>query len=185
MRVFAAIPLPQTAVRSITEIISPIRRSNPALSWVPESSYHLTLHFFGEIDEGAVSALSRLFEDSRLSRSAFRARLGSLGQFPPSGNPRVLWIALRDAEEALRSYWELFESLVSGLGWQSDKHGFNPHVTLARNRGVRMAPGWGQAIETPDSQFSLTEFVLFQSLLGSKGAQHIPLKRVSFEGETK
>ncbi|MGA2766095.1 MAG: RNA 2',3'-cyclic phosphodiesterase [Spirochaetia bacterium] len=182
MRVFAALPLPRAAVDSISALIAPVRRENPRLRWVSESAYHLTMHFFGELDDGAVGALARVFQEPRLSRPPLPTRLGPLGQFPPNGSPRVLWIALADDAGDLRSYWELFMSFLSPLGWKPDRRGFTPHVTLARNNGSQMTPGWNAAVQPSDFGFSISECVLFQSILGRGGSQYVPLQRIAFGG---
>ncbi len=182
MRVFAALPLPPAAVDSISAIVAPIKKRHPGLKWVAESAYHLTLHFFGEADDAALSSLGRVFEEPRLKRPVLDTRLGPLGQFPPRGTPRVLWISLADEEGRLRSYWELFESAVAPLGWEKDRRGFTPHVTLARTNGEHGASGWDAGVEIPETVFSISECVLFQSLLGRGGAQYVPLRRISFDG---
>jgi 2'-5' RNA ligase len=182
--VFAALPLPGTAVDSISAIVAPIRMRYPRLRWVSAPAYHLTLHFFGEVEGESLLALRHVFEDPRLKRSALVTQLGSLGQFPTDGNPRVLWIALTDEAGHLRSYWELLESLISPLGWEPDRRGFNPHITLARNSGANLAPSWGSGVQLPDKGFSLCECVLFQSILGRHGAEYVPLQRIIFDGDT-
>ncbi len=185
MRVFAALPLPRSAVDAISTLITPIRKSLPRLKWVSESAYHLTLHFFGEVDEGALSGLLHVFSDSRLKRAPFMTSLGPLGQFPQGGNPRVLWIALDDQERHLRSCWEALETAISPLGWEPDRRGFAPHVTLARNSSQHVEPGWSSAVKLPTTRFSICECVLFQSILGRGGAEYVPLQRITFEGGTR
>lgn len=179
---FAALPLPGSAVEEISAILDPIRKSHPRLRWVSPSAYHLTLHFFGEVDGEALSALRRVFAEPRLKRPPITAELGPLGQFPGGGAPRVVWIGLREDEGQLRSYWESFESAISPLGWEPDKRGFTPHVTLARNSGSPVAPGWTSDAQLPQHRFSITECVLFQSILGRGGAEYVPLERITFDG---
>jgi RNA 2',3'-cyclic 3'-phosphodiesterase len=182
VRVFAALPLPEPAVEEISAILAPFRRSHPQLRWVSPSAYHLTLHFFGEVDGEALSALRHVFAEPRLKRTPIAAKLGPLGQFPGGGNPRVIWIGLREDQGQLRSYWELFESTISPLGWESDKRGFTPHVTLARNSGSPVSPGWDSDARLPEHGFSVSECVLFQSILGRGGAEYVPLERITFDG---
>ena len=183
MRVFAALPLPPSAVDSIVALIGPIRRTNPGLRWVSASTYHLTLHFFGEVEGESLSALRRIFEDSRLTRPAFVTRLNALGQFPPRGNPRVLWVSLADDGGRIRAFWEDLESALAPLGWKPDARGFTPHITLARNNDSRVASGWDSSVQMPGASFSLSECVLFQSLLGRGGAEYVPLARLLLDGD--
>ena len=54
MRVFAALPLPSTAVEEISRTIASLRLRFPSLRYVSSKAMHLTLHFFGELPEEAV-----------------------------------------------------------------------------------------------------------------------------------
>ena len=182
MRVFAALPLPKGAVEEISALLAPIRRTHPQLRWVSPSAYHLTLHFFGEVEGELLAGLRRVFADPRLARAPITAKLGPLGQFPGGGNPRVIWIGLREDDGQLRSYWELFESALSPLGWEPDKRGFTPHVTLARNSGSPVTPGWDSDAQVSEHRLSINECVLFQSILGRGGAEYVPLERITFDG---
>ena len=182
MRVFAAVPLPPPAVHAISDIEQKLRQRLPGVRWVSPNALHLTLHFFGEVAEGPLGELYRVFEDPGLRRAAMPARLGTLGQFPPRGNPRVLWIGLLVEGDELRSYWESFEKAVAPLGWEPDRRGFAPHVTIARNGGAFVEEEWIAGAEVSSLRFSLSECVLFQSVLRREGAEYVPLRRIPFHG---
>ncbi len=182
MRVFAALPLPRPAVEELSAVVLPIRKEHPHLKWVSPSAYHLTLHFFGEVEGEALVSLRKTFSDPRLQRPPITAKLGPLGQFPPGGNPRVVWIGLREDGGNLQTYWELFQSVIAPLGWEPERRGFTPHVTLARSSGSAVRPGWDSGARLPDRPFSIGECVLFQSSLGRGGAEYVPLERVTLDG---
>lgn len=182
MRVFAALPLPEAAVKELSSSVAPLRKEHPQLRWVSPSAYHLTLYFFGEVEGEALSSLRKAFALPGLRRSPISAKLGPLGQFPPAGNPRVVWVGLSEDQGSLQAYWELFQSAVSPLGWEPERRGFTPHVTLARSSGSRISPGWDSGVRLPESLFSIHELVLFQSILGRGGAEYVPLERVIFDG---
>jgi len=182
VRVFAALPLPRKAVESLSGIVERLRVRAPRARWVSADAFHLTVHFFGEVEGQPLSDLYRAFEDPRLMHGAMPARFGGLGQFPPRGSPRVLWIGLAADGSELPDYWKTFESVVAPLGWQPDKRGFAPHVTIARAGNSPVDGAWMEGIDVPTFPFFLGECVLFQSVLGREGARYVPLKRVAFEG---
>ena len=182
MRVFAALPLPPRAVESLSGIVDRLRARVPRARWVSPDAFHLTMHFFGEVEGQPLSDLHRAFEDPRLTRSAVPVRFADLGQFPPRGSPRVLWIGLTVDGSALHDYWKTFESVVAPLGWESDKRGFAPHVTIARAGNSPVDGRWSEGIDVPEFPFFLGECVLFQSVLSRDGARYVPLKRIVFEG---
>ena len=178
MRVFAALPLPMAAAGLLDSALAPGRRACPELRWVPPAGFHLTLHFFGKVPEAGVTALRQVFDDPDLSVPAFSTRLGKIGQFPPRGNPRVLWVGLERGEAQIRAYWNLFERKIFPLGWTPDERGFSAHVTIAR-AGRAGAAAWNADLETPPADFFMEECVLFQSILGRAGAEYIPLKKIT------
>jgi 2'-5' RNA ligase len=190
VRVFAALPLPPTALRSLSNALEPLRLHNPRLRWVSAEGLHVTLHFFGEIAEGAAAALKAIFEDPGLRVRAIHARLGAAGQFPPAGAPRVLWVGFEKGGGEMAEFWRLFQSKVaplarfegSGGEWLPDARGFTPHITVARCNRSSIDRRWREDLEIPREDFSLGECVLFQSILGRDGAHYVPLARAAFEG---
>jgi RNA 2',3'-cyclic 3'-phosphodiesterase len=184
VRVFAAFPLPGAVADVLDAALVPLRRSFPKTRWVSMRGVHLTVHFFGEVPDEAATALKRLFAvDPDLVVPLIPARLGRLGQFPPRGNPRVIWAGLDRGAEELGRYWTMFEGKVAPLGWPSDPRGFSPHVTVARAGGVPLAPGWSDGVDIPALDFFFEECVLFQSIPGRGGAEYLPLARAAFRGE--
>lgn len=182
MRVFAALPLPRRAVESLSGITETLRLRVPRARFVSAEAFHLTLHFFGEVEDQPLSELYRAFQDPRLAHAAMPVHFGGLGQFPPRGSPRVLWIGCAADGIELQEYWKTFEAVVAPLGWQSDARGFAPHVTIARAGTAPLEGRWMEGIAVPQSPFFLQECVLFQSVLGRDGARYVPLKRIAFEG---
>jgi len=118
--------------------------------------------------------------DPALRRAPISTGLGGLGQFPPRGIPRVLWVALERGVEEMRAFWERFEQAIAPLGWTPDPRGFSPHVTVARPGSAALDGDWGSGVEMPALGFSIVECVLFQSVLGRAGAEYLPLKRIPF-----
>jgi 2'-5' RNA ligase len=180
--VFAALPLPAAAAGALAEAIEPMRRETAGLRWVQSSAFHLTLHFFGEVDERAVSAISAVLADPHLRRAAIPAGFGTLAHFPPRGPARVLHVGLdRGAAEAA-AFHDAFHGLLGPLGWAPDPRGFTPHVTLARagDRVVDTAP-WEARTRLPAMEFLLEECVLYQSVLGPGGARYSRLASLAFD----
>ncbi len=51
MRLFLAIPIDTHAQQQIQKAFAPVQRDYPQFRWVPPSNYHVTLHFFGEVED--------------------------------------------------------------------------------------------------------------------------------------
>lgn len=181
MRVFAALPLPAAAVSAVNGIVEDLRARYPRMRYVRPEGMHLTLHFFGEIEDGAVEVLKTLFGDPRVKRPVIHASLGRLGRFPPGGLPRVIWLGLSSGERELADYSGLFQSLIKPLGYREDPRGFTPHLTIARAGNERADGEWIAARPVPALDFAFSELVLFKSVLSREGAVYSPLARVELE----
>jgi RNA 2',3'-cyclic 3'-phosphodiesterase len=180
VRVFAALTLPFPVTAAIDAALEPARVLYPLVRWVSSSGFHVTLHFFGEVPESGVAALQSALDDPELQRPAIAASVAGVGQFPPRGNPRVLWVGLQKGVQEMRAYGEIFERVVAPLGWKADPRGFAPHVTVGRAGSVPLGPEWASAVKLAPLEFDVTQCVLFQSILGREGAQYVPLKTISF-----
>ncbi len=182
MRVFAALPLPEPAIQDLDAVLAALRPLAPRMRFTKPAGMHVTLHFFGELSEGAVAELQSILEDPALVRPAVQASFDALGCFPERGNPRVIWMGIRKGREELSKYSETFQSKISRLGYRQDPRGFTPHVTLARNEGGRIDADQIRGIPVPRNGFLFRECVLFQSILTPRGAEYVVLKRAVFTG---
>lgn len=180
MRVFAALPLPVSALRALDGALQPIRRAHPRLRWVAQGGYHITLHFFGEIGEDAVARLEALFAGPELRAPAIAARFGPLGRFPERGPPRVMHVPLAQGTEAARAYFEQFHAVIAKLGYRPEARGFTPHATLARFPKEPLAGGWEPDVAVPREEFLIEQCVLYQSTLGPGGARYVALAAAVF-----
>jgi 2'-5' RNA ligase len=180
VRVFAALPLPGTAVRALDSALEPLRRAHPRLRWAAPGSYHITLHFFGEVGEDAVSRLKALFAGPELRAPPIAARFGPLGRFPERGAPRVLHVPLAEGADEARAYFEKFHAVIAPLGYRPEARGFTPHTTLARFPPQPQAGGWEPDVAVPREEFLIEQCVLYQSLLGPGGARYVALASTAF-----
>jgi 2'-5' RNA ligase len=184
VRVFAALPLPQAASAALAAAVEPLRSAFPGIRWVNASGFHITLHFFGELETRQVDELRGALGLPGLHGPSIAARLGALGQFPPQGRPRVLWVSLERGADEARSCWERFERTVAPLGWQPDPRGFTPHITAGR--AGREPPPFVDtaAFSAPALDFKFSEIVLFESVPGRGGAVYNPLERAALDGRS-
>ena len=186
MRVFAGLPLPEALAASVVKALAPARARFQA-RWVPAENLHVTLQFFGDLDDAALSAVKETFDQEELRRPAIESRLGPAGQFPPRGNARVLWIGLDKGGAEVRAFWETLERLLAPLGRSGgpleklsrEDRDFTPHITVARSGNSPVRNDWASEVVIPAVEFSISELILYQSLLGSGGARYAPLKRTA------
>lgn len=96
--------------------------------WIDRESYHITLRFIGDIDEGLAREIS--YELEGVEARPFKLRLSGCGVF--GGNkPHTLFAAIEESPE-LRRLQSIHERICQALGMQPEPRKFAPHVTLAR-----------------------------------------------------
>jgi RNA 2',3'-cyclic 3'-phosphodiesterase len=181
MRVFAALPLPPAAIDALAPVQQALRVRCRSLRPTGAAGMHLTLHFFGEVDEGGVRRLAELWRDPALRGPAIAASLGPLGVFPPRGSPRVVWIGLDRGAHAVSAFQGRLAGRLEELGFRGDPRGFTPHLTLARAGTPAPPDGLLEGLPAPRLDFDFAECVLFESILGPRGPSYVPLAAVTFD----
>ena len=89
-RLFVALPLPPAVRRSL----EPLARGLGDVRWLTPDQQHLTLRFLGDIDNGRLNDVAEAL--ALVHGWPFELRLKGLGHFPPRGEPRVLWVGVRE-----------------------------------------------------------------------------------------
>jgi len=96
--------------------------------WIDRESYHITLRFIGDIDEGLAREIG--YELEGVEAKPFQLRLAGCGAF--GGNkPHTLYAGVEENAE-LRRRQAIHERICQVLGLPPDPRKFAPHVTLAR-----------------------------------------------------
>ncbi|MBA7542613.1 RNA 2',3'-cyclic phosphodiesterase [subsurface metagenome] len=187
MRVFAALPLSSEIRKLLSEAMDKLGLSYKYLKMVPEANLHITLHFFGEIDEEKTEKLKSVLDDPLLTGRIIKASLGRLGFFPARSNPRVIFCTLKEGAEEVVSFRKTFNEIIhnSGLAVEEEGRSFTPHITLARNKGGRIDPHFLNSFDLEQRVFLFDRLILYQSILRSTGAEHSPLKTLIFTREGK
>lgn len=167
MRLFIAVDLPEQVKTRVLQICSGL----PSVRWVKPEQLHLTLRFIGEVN----AAQSERLDDAlkTVLFSPFDIALKSVGQFPPKGQPRVIWVGVEQAE-TLNALARQVEQVVVGAGFPSADKPFSAHITLTRvkaplDRDV-LREFFERNVSFQSDPVRLDRFVLYSSTLGPQGA---------------
>ncbi|MGF1462396.1 MAG: RNA 2',3'-cyclic phosphodiesterase [Maricaulaceae bacterium] len=123
LRLFAALPVPP----EIADRLVPLQKGVGGASWRPRENFHITLRFFGEIDERLAEDLDH--ELAAVRSHPFELRLKSAGWFGRK-EPGALWVGVA-APQALETLSGRCERAARRIGLPAEKRPFKPHVTLA------------------------------------------------------
>lgn len=181
-RLFCALCLPENFCKQISAHIGQIKPSFQQARpvWTRDSTYHITLHFFGEVD-GATREFIRLQlakEEFRHSRPRFRSSGHLL--FPNRVSPRVLSLSFRvTPDDCLVPLIQHIKMIAHDAGTQKEKRAWKPHITLARFKNpVFMNP---QSLQRPPLfEFEPATFDLVKSDLTPQGPHYTIIQRYQF-----
>jgi 2'-5' RNA ligase len=185
MRIFCAVDLPDDVRARAAAHISRLReapRTSPLkIGWERAEKLHLTLKFLGELTPERVEALTRAASRAAESVEKFALTLEEAGAFPAHGNPRVLWLGLRDETNHLNALHERLEEECARENFPREARRFHPHITIARIRlpnaaARQLAKIHSEAGFAPAS-FNVNELIVMQSQLGAGGSRYTPLSR--------
>lgn len=182
LRVFCAVELSDEARSRAAERVRRLRAEFPEVraSWEKPEKLHVTLKFLGELEAARVEALSGAAASAVARVEPFELTVEEPGSFPPHGQPRVLWLGIRDDSGRLAFMQRALETACAGEGFERDSRAFKPHLTLARLRsphGARELAAAHRESSFQPQRFEVSELVVMRSELGPGGSRYTPLSR--------
>ena len=170
-RAFVAFELEPGLRERIRETMAALQARLKGVRWVQPDTLHLTLRFLGPSSPEALKRLAAELGTAASGCPATPARVSGLGLFPEHGSPRVLWLHVSLAPEAL-ALQQACERAALAAGFPREERGFKPHLTLGRWRERAQRP---QLPSIDMGETSIDRLVLFRSDLKPQGAVHTPL----------
>lgn len=132
-RIFIGVPVTQKLQDDIEFGMHPLRVLHPEWRWVEKKNYHVTVSFFGEIEEEKIEMIKKVVGNVCSVTPAFTLTFKHL-TFAPNTSPRMLW-AKADKSSPFNTLTQLTESRVSGMIELPDYRKSQvpmPHITIAR-----------------------------------------------------
>jgi 2'-5' RNA ligase len=179
IRCFLAVELPPPTLSKIGKIQDRLQTSRADVRWVKPDRIHLTLKFFGNIEEEQVTHISSVMEAAAAQRTSFALSIEGLGAFPSSRNPRVIWLGLQGWEENLLPLQRDLEARLEAIGFPPEERSYRPHLTLGRVKSLKEKRDLVDLIERERDvnigSFVVDRLVLFRSDLRPTGPIYTPL----------
>ena len=188
MRVFAALPLPGRAVEKLGKLAAELKARYPDLKVVKPQGMHITMVFFGDLNQDQILEVMRVMDSPELKTASIQAVMGGVGQFPPKGQPRVIYCPIQKGVPEIGYLYRVYFRLVSGVEGLSleGERDFTPHVTLARARSKGERSGVSRILLAEveelfrfEHSLILDRLVLYQSILRPQGAEYKVMKTVA------
>jgi RNA 2',3'-cyclic 3'-phosphodiesterase len=186
IRSFLAIELPKPILRKIEEVQGDLRSTRADVRWVNPEKIHLTLKFFGNIEESRIEPIFKSIEEPIRNTLPFSLEVRGVGAFPHLRNPRVIWMGMVDGREVLVSFQKQIETQLEKIGFQPEDRPFHPHLTLGRMKSSRgkeeLVGRMERHKEEEFGDFQVERVILFKSDLKPSGPIYTLLKEIKLGG---
>ena len=173
IRLFAALAVPFDACEALAELQTGVEGAR----WRPAEALHITLRFFGEMQETKAEDLDS--ELARISSPPIDIAIHGAGCFGEAEWIDAIWAGVEE-NAALRVLAGRCEAAARRAGLKAETRVYHPHVTLAylRRPGPAGVPAWIQRHNLFKAKpFRAQVFGLYSSRLGHGGSRY-ELERV-------
>src|SRR4051812_38501881 len=130
LRLFVGIDAPEHWKQSLAAWRGEVepRFTKSFARWTPHANLHLTLRFFGAVEEARAPAIVDALRLVTEKRSAFELRGDTLGCFPNPSRPRILWLGLAGQSNDLVDLESSIRTATASFGQAPENRPFHPHL---------------------------------------------------------
>ncbi len=180
VRAFLAIELSEAIRSEASQFLKTIQSQFPQFRFIDPENWHLTLHFFGQIEPEKIEKLkSRLTQDLSVVKP-FPISLEGFGMFPSKRNPHILWIGVKEGVSELSNLKKHLDQSLQKMHFQVENRPFHPHVSVARSKDQILTSTYktmpdfkGQMVD------QIRSIMLFRSDLFPEGPRYTSLATLS------
>jgi len=181
-RIFIAVKIdPGEALLKMISSLKTVLK-NESIKWTETSNIHITLVFLGDTDDKRVNEIDSILSGICSGFGSFDLILKGAGIFRSLRDPRIIWAGINSSQEMA----ELNKRISAELretGTMLEHRVFNPHLTLGRIKRLNDTQELSGLIENYKNKeiqrVSVSEIILFESVLRPQGPVYTPLGRYS------
>lgn len=180
MRVFLALEISPSVKEYLQGIIKIMASRITGVRWVKSEGQHITLKFFGELDEAMVENIRTRLLSIEDKFEPFETTIKGIDAFPNKRRARVIVVTLEKGVDIAKAIFNDIEVALLPLGFEGEKRDYTPHITLGRKK--EQSPILERDI--PDlngMRFIVDRLVMFRSTLTPQGAIYSPLWEIGFK----
>ncbi len=184
MRTFLALELPPDIVAYLKTVADRLARRTEGVKWVKSEGIHITVKFFGEIEERMADRIHEALVPVGGTFGPVAARLGGLDAFPNMRRARVIVVKLKEGVEPIQAIFSDVEDRLADIDVEREKRGLVPHITLGRRRIPGSFPN-GDPMPVEEREFTIENLTLYKSTLTPGGAIYAPIWKIKLGGQTR
>jgi RNA 2',3'-cyclic 3'-phosphodiesterase len=179
MRIFIALQLEDELTARLEVVLRRHSKLAPQSRWVRPDSLHLSLAFLGEVSDALVPQVGDAVARVAAQHARHVLRVHGSGTFGPLDCPKVLWLGVSGAVDALASLQRALAAELAPLGLAPDHEVFIPHITLARAKSPRGDVALSRAADALRAaelgELVVREVALFASETDREGMRYRPV----------
>lgn len=180
MRVFLAFEISPFIKEYLQGIIKIMASRITGVRWVKSEGQHITLKFFGELDEAMVENIRTRLSSIEDKFESFEATIKGVDAFPNKRRTRVIVVTLEKGVDIAKAIFNDIEIALLPLGFEGEKRDYTPHITLGRKK--EQSPILERDIPSLNGMsFIVDRLVMFRSTLTKEGAIYSPLWEIGFK----
>ncbi len=188
VRLFVAIDIPNDIRDLLSKAVAKLEATGGGARWVKPENLHLTLKFIGYYDREKLERLTGEVRKAAERGPSFRVRFGEPGAFPSKKRARVIWIGMAEGSREAGKVASKLDARLEKAGVKREGRPFAGHLTLARLKKpmdyIDYLVILGNMLEgLQDMAFDVSEIVLYESILSSKGPTYQALERMRLGGK--
>lgn len=191
LRLFVALGAGDAAQDELRRAGEAMRAFAPSdTRWVDADGAHLTLRFIGATLPADADAVGEAAARAAASAAPFELTLAGAGVFPERGAPRVLWVGVAGATDALNALQRNVSEEIDALGVPTEPTppAFRPHFTVGRVR-VHLARQEAEAlresaasVSVAPAAFTVEEIGVYRSDLRPEGPVYSRIASAALAG---
>jgi RNA 2',3'-cyclic 3'-phosphodiesterase len=181
MRIFVAIPITGNAQEELSLLQNRLSISNLSVRWILPSNIHITLKFFGDINQEKISQISGALRQASKTCKRFEFEIAGIGAFPCISRPDIIWAGLKIGKADCIALEKNIQAHIENLFANKESRSYFPHLTIGRVIHSGKKKLLAYALEK-EKNFSIKtkvaakKIVLFSSLLTAKGPIYTSLE---------
>ena len=178
IRAFLAIDLDEDLKPKINSLIKEFQKIDTKIKYVELVNLHLTLKFFGDIDENGLNSLENAISNVVCNFKPFNIQIKKCGSFPNKNRINVIWVGIDD-DTILKQLHDKLDEEFKKLGFDKDKK-FSTHLTIGRMKTAKNKAQVRTTIEENEEieigEMEVNKFTLKKSTLTPSGPIYEDLK---------
>jgi 2'-5' RNA ligase len=123
MRVFLALELPSAIKGYLSTVTKLTSQKVSGVKWVRPEGMHVTLKFFGEIEERKAQEIGEALQGINKQHTAIPMQIKELNAFPDLMRPRVIVVTFQEGVDNVRAIFHDIESRLLAAGIYNSEHG--------------------------------------------------------------